>query len=139
VKHEFCPEEEKEQPFHPYFDLVEDSQWLFARLERVGGLSVIFYVRDVVTWTPEKRQRASKHLSLFELDTLYATQAADELLNMKYRLEQLYANGGTGSVRSHLEEAAVSRRNNHINSWQTALYEALSQDEQFCAGDFSQV
>jgi hypothetical protein len=60
-------------------------------------------------------------------------------VNMKYRLVQLRAKGGAEVVRCHLREEALSRQRAHINSWQTALYQALSEDEAFCAGDFSQV
>jgi hypothetical protein len=135
-KHVSCPQDESSQSFHPYFDSTDDAQWLFASIERAGGLSVRFYVQDVPAWTPERRLRAHHHFGLFKLERLYATQAAVELVNMEHRLARLLAVGGPDAVRDHLREEALSRRNAHMNSWQTALYQVLSEDEEFCAGDF---
>jgi len=139
AKSRFCAQNAGEQPFHPYFDDADDSQWLFARLERANGLSVTFYVQDVGAWSPEKRERARNHFRIFRLNALYTTQAAEELVNIRTRLSTLHGVGGKEAVQSHLQEEAVSRRSNHLNSWQTALYAALAQDEQFCEGDFNDI
>jgi hypothetical protein len=139
AKSEACPHDEGTQPFHPYFDPADDGQWLFAQVEHADGLSVGFYVEEIPAWSPERRDRARHHFKLFDLAKLYATQAAVELVNAKYRLERLHAKGGANEVRSHLLEEALSRRQVHVNSWQTALYQALSEDEAFCAGDFAHV
>jgi hypothetical protein len=132
------PLDEASQLFHPYFDPPDDSQWLFAEPERrAGGVSARFYVEAPPNWPPQRSQRAHNHFTLLGLGPLYATQAAEELVNMKYRLAGLFEDGGAAAVRAHLLEEAVSRRSNHTNSWQTALYDGLAQDVGFCSGDFS--
>lgn len=128
-----CPQEENTQPFHPYFDPVGNNQWLFASVERTAGLWVRFYVEDAV----EGHGRAQHHFELFKLGALYKTYAADELVNIRHQLVNLYAAGGTAAVRSHLLGQAESRREAHLNSWQTALYQALASDDRFCSGDFN--
>jgi len=90
-------------------------------------------------WSLEKRERARNHFRIFKLNALYTIQAADELVNIRTRLSKLHTAGGKAAVQSHLQEEALSRRSNHLNSWQTAFYAALAQDEQFCDGDFKDI
>jgi hypothetical protein len=137
AKGEVAAQNEATQPFHPYFDLFDDCQWLHARIVRTNGISIEFYVADIPNWTPQRQDRTRHHFRLFDLGALYATQAAVELVNMKHRLIELHQAAGTNIVRTHLAEEARSRRHVHINSWQTALYEALSSDDPFCAADFN--
>lgn len=137
AKGENFAKNETEQPLHPYFDVFDDYQWLNAKILRTNGISIEFYVADIPNWTPQRQERTRNHFLLFELGALYATQAAVELVNMRHRLTELYMTGGADLVRQHLIEEARSRRNIHINSWQTALYEALSIDNPFCAADFN--
>jgi hypothetical protein len=139
AKLEVRPQDQITQSFHPYFDPVDDTQWLCARVEHSESLSATFYVGETPAWTADRRFRADHHFRLFNLAKFYATQAAVELVNLKERLAKLHANGGAVGVRSHLVEEALSRRQAHVNSWQTALYYALAEDNAFCSGAFANV
>jgi hypothetical protein len=121
------------QPFHPYFDPLGNNQWLFASVERNNGLWVRFYVDDRGEW----HGRAHRHFNLFNLGALYATNAANELVGIRHQLVRLYAEVGSEAVRSDLIDRAHSYREAHLNSWQTALYQALASDDEFCSGDFN--
>lgn len=139
VKRAIVPETEAMQSFHPYFDPADDAQWLFASVRRVGGISAGFHVVDPPEWADQRRLRTRNHFTIFGLEKLYVIHPADELVNMKHRLAKLHAKGGPDAVRIHLAEEAASRQAVNLNSWQGALYQALSDDVGFCSGDFDLV
>jgi hypothetical protein len=139
VKRAKVPNNAVTQSFHPYFDPPDDAQWLFAFVKRAPGISIGFQVIDPPGWSVQRCLRTRNHFTMFGLDTLYSTHAAAELLNIRYRLGQLFNSGGTETVRTHLVEEAVSRQAVQLNSWQSAFYQALSRDEGFCSGEFAHV
>jgi hypothetical protein len=67
---------------------------------------------------------------------LYSTQAAVELVQIYFRLIRLYDVSGSPGVRQYLLEDAESRSNANFNSWQTAMYKAMAEDNWFCDGGF---
>jgi hypothetical protein len=127
------------QTFHPYFDNVEADRWLFANVQIAGGVSLDFFVQPPPPWTLILAARARRHFKLFQLNTLYATQAAQELVNIKGELRSIFDSGGMLEVQYDLQRRAQSCRAAHINSWQTAMYEALSLHDNFCDGGFENI
>ncbi|TRO62490.1 HNH endonuclease [Streptomyces sp. IB201691-2A2] len=128
-----------DETLHPYFDNVEGDEWLRAAVIESAPAAVTFFVDAPQAWDPILRQRMNTHFRVFELAALYACQAADEIFNINFHLTQLYdasAVGGLERVRAHLVEQAESRRNAHVNSWQTATYDALASSSWFCGGGF---
>ncbi|MFY0584339.1 hypothetical protein ACN28S_67540 [Cystobacter fuscus] len=61
------------------------------------------------------------------------------MVNMRHRLMSLYEQAKEPGVRGHLEEEAVSKEVADRNSWQTALYRALSQSFWFCTDGFAKI
>jgi hypothetical protein len=84
-------------------------------------------------------QRLQNHFSTFDLARLYAAEAAEELLNIRYQLNLLHESGGPDDVREHLADEAESRRRGRRNGWRTAAYEAWADSDWFCDGGFSPV
>lgn len=121
-----------EQTLHPYFDNVEDEQWLKALVVEAAPPAVRFFVETPNTWDAVLRQRVQAHFDDFELASLYGTQAAVELTNIAGGLIHLRETCGGDAVRQHLLLQLASRRRAHLNSWQTALYEALANSAWFC-------
>lgn len=121
-----------EQTLHPYFDNVEGEQWLKALVIEAAPPAVQFFVETPSAWDAVLRQRVQTHFDDFELATLYGTQAAVELTNIAGGLIDLKATCGGDAVRQHLLLQLASRRRAHLNSWQTALYEALANSAWFC-------
>lgn len=121
---------------HSYFDNIEDERWLYARVDEVFPAAVDFFVKAPEGWPSGLGQRVSEHFRLFGLRALYAAQAAHVLSEIKLRLINLYADGGAEAVQFYLVEEANSRRGNTLNSWQTALYESLSESAWFCDTGF---
>ncbi|REE61304.1 HNH endonuclease [Streptomyces sp. 3212.3] len=137
LKGNVAPTTEGDEPIHPYFDDVEKDPWLCAGVVRANPPALVFRVSPPTSWAEVTKLRAHKHFSLFQLAPLYASQAAQELSNIRYSLECIFERSGADGVREHLAQEADSRRRAHVNSWQTAMYTALAEDEWFCEGGFA--
>lgn len=135
IKDRYQPSMPKEEIIHPYYDDISNKQYLFALIEQTSPPSISFYIKQSA---PLKiiEQRLEKHFSLFGLNELYASNAAEELSNICFRLGKLYSTGGRQSVIDYLKDEFESRYENNKNSWQTAMYEVLYQNIWFCDGGF---
>jgi len=136
LKRDFLPSTQEELSLHPYYDEVEDDRWLYAEVVEEIPTALTYYVLAPTDWTAIKSARVSNHFYLFELGTLYASNAASELVEMRLSLERLYTNAGAAAVQDHLREQATSCSRAHINSWRTAMFDALADNEWFCSGGF---
>ncbi|MFD0732281.1 HNH endonuclease [Planotetraspora mira] len=133
-----APSASAEETLHPYFDNVENDPWLHAEVIEIAPAAVRFYVSPPPQWNDTLLRRVRLHFKTFNLAALYASQAAQELNNIKYILSQILSKNGPDQVREHLCDQAISRRVANINSWQTATYAALSSSTWFCEGGFEE-
>lgn len=131
-----APANADEVMVHPYFDDIEDEPWLVAEVVQTAPASVQFSVAPPAAWDPTLTARVHHQFDDLHLSTLYASQAAEELLNIRHSLENLFNAGGVGAVTAFLDDATQSRAQAHTNSWQTAMYTALSLSHWFCNGGF---
>lgn len=136
-KFDDIPATEEERILHPYFDNVDDTQWLYARVIEVSPPALKFFVRPPEPWDDVKTARVKHHFKVLELASLYASHAAEELFNLRYSLDCLASTAGVGGVKSHLKRESESRKLIHVNSWQTAMYMALETCDWFCEGGFN--
>lgn len=130
------PGSEVEEVLHPYYDDVEDQLWLKAQLIRTSPVTVNFFVEAPHSWNEILKERVKHHFSAFELNSLYGIEAASELIQIKHQLQDQFDQGGAAYVKDHLQRQARSRQSAFVNSWQTALYTAISNDDWFCNGGF---
>jgi hypothetical protein len=126
----------EEQTFHPYFDDFGAERWLYAEVLEGVPPSLRFFVQPPTTWTKLQAARAQHHFTTFKLARLYGSQAGSELGSIRQLLMQEFVQGGAEGVRVHLTEQAVSREVFNRNSWQTAMYRALSESAWFCSEGF---
>ena len=129
-----CTKEET-QTLHPYFDTVDTVSWLVAEVMEVLPVAIRFYIIPSSCWSKVLAARVNHHFITFQLERSFALNAADELQNIYYSVKKLFDTGGAPCVQSHLKAEAESRRVNHLNSWQTAMYEALASNKWFCSGN----
>lgn len=135
IKDTYQPNVSEEEIIHPYYDDISNKQYLHASVRQETPPSIIFYIN--LSEPPiiiEKRLQ--KHFSLLELNELYTSNAAEELSNISHRLSQLFHTGGKESVIEYLRDEFESRYANNKNSWQTAMYKALNENDWFCDGGF---
>lgn len=135
-----APTTSEEETLHPYFDDVSDYLWLAARVIHTTPAAVVFSVQAPPHWSPTLAKRVELHFQTFGLAKLYAAQASQELGNIRFGLGEIHnadPHNGAAQVRLELLRQAKTRRKAHINSWQTALYQALADSEWFCNGGFA--
>ena len=131
------PSNANEVMLHPYFDDVESQPWLVAEVLQTSPPSIQFSVDAPATWSSVLAARVTHHFESLGLSTLYSSQAADELVNIRQSLLDVLAAGGSAEVAAHLTQAANSRRVARVNSWQTAMYTAIAGSPWFCNGGFA--
>jgi len=131
------PTKSKEETLHPYYDDVESFSWLKMQLITVNPLVVKFYVSCPQEIETLLQQRIQYHFEKFKLNELFVPHAIVEFVCRKKQFENLYQNGGTTALTDFLEESYESIISSYYkNSWQTAFYEGLLNNEEFCNGGF---
>ena len=136
AKHDMQPTNASEQTLHPYFDEADSSVWLFARVVKTEPPALRFLAVPPTEWTHLKQERLIVHFKTFQLSQLYSSYAAEELLNISFRLLKVATGEGSEGVRRYLGESAESFRRISKNSWQVAMYDALGESEWFCSDGF---
>jgi hypothetical protein len=126
-----------EQTLHPYFDNVDDGTWLYAVVEETNPASLRFFPDPPADWSAVKCERVRNHFRTFGLGALYASHSGVELTNIQYGLQRIAERGTAEDIRAELVRRAESAEAAHINSWQTAMYDALAKSDWFCAGGFN--
>jgi len=123
----------EEQLIHPYYDNINKERWLFAEVnyEINNEPTIIFYVDCPSVWDEILKARINHHFDTLSLNSIYSQQAASELSGKKHRLLDLFSKGGEETLKEYLREEAISWEQSNKNSWQTAMYFALAEDERF--------
>ncbi|RKS21770.1 hypothetical protein CLV94_2405 [Flavobacterium endophyticum] len=135
----FYPTSPETETLHPYYDNIENIQWLKATVNRTSPICINFYAERQSDWTDLLFERVKHHIETYGLKSLYSVQAARELSAIKRMLINDYTNGGSEEVRKRLMENAGSRLENNRNLWTTALYLGLANDAWFCEEGFRQI
>ena len=125
-----------DQYLHPYFDAIEDNLWLRAEIVETAPAAARFFVDPHPSWSQLTINRVDNHFRQLGLARLYSSQAAAELVNVRFQVAALFEKGGLASVKLFLEETHASRSQARVNSWQTAFYAALSESDWYCEGGF---
>lgn len=123
------------QTIHPYYDDFDSEQWLFADINQIERV-FYFHAKKPRSWSQTKFLRAKFHLKTFELATLFSLHAVEELNDRLLTLEKILAAGGPQEVMDDFLDTAESCKSNHLNSWKTAMYQALANSPWSCAGGF---
>jgi hypothetical protein len=126
----------EEQTLHPYYDNFEDELWLFAEVMQTNPAALRYYVAPPVDWDSIKAARAKHHLTVFKLADLFGSNAGSELVNIRHGLSGIFEREGAAGVRTYLQRQAETYAAAYLNSWQTAMYQALAASDWFCEGGF---
>lgn len=132
------PSNSEEETLHPYFDNIETEKWLKCELISTNPMIFNYFVFPPSGWNLLLVNRVKNHFDSFKINKLYKTHASEEFENIKLHLEKLYINGKTLLLKEHLLDAYNSRNQIDKNSWQTAFYESLFNNQDFCNGKFTQ-
>jgi hypothetical protein len=115
----------------PYDD-VEAFVWVKARIRESIPVVIDFYVDPPEECPPILAERMKYHFKAFRLATLYASHAAEELASIEYIAKKVHDESGSVELKKYLAETAAGKQSVSLNSWQSALYSCLSENEWFC-------
>jgi hypothetical protein len=130
------PTNSEEETLHPYYDDIENENWLNCELLMIKPIIFNYYVQAPLSWDSLLKNRVENHFSSFNINKLYKIHSAQEFENIKHHLEKLFINGGTSLLKEHLLDSYDSRKLIDKNSWQTVFYGCLLNNISFCNGGF---
>ena len=131
AKSDLQPSRASEQTLHPYFDKTDDDVWLIAKILETEPPALTFLAAPPNEWVDLKRERIIGHFRIFKLGQLYSSHAAEELMNISFRLLRTAEGEGPDGVQRYLTDSAESFRKVSKNSWQVAMYDALRESVWF--------
>ena len=130
------PTTSEEETLHPYYDDIENFDWLEARIITLKPIKFEYFISPPNEWSELLKTRLINHFSAYLLNDLYSIHAVEEFENIKLQITKLYQNLGVNQLKEHIQEGYNSRYSVNKNSWQTAFYHCLYNNEDFCNGNF---
>jgi 5-methylcytosine-specific restriction endonuclease McrA len=130
------PTNSQEETLHPYYDDIEDDNWLKCRLLNIKPIIFEFYISPPINWSHLFQARVNNHFNSFKINELYKSHAAEEYENIKIQIEKLFRQGGANLLKAFLLDCFESRNSINKNSWQTAFYDGILNNINFCNGEF---
>lgn len=125
-----------EQMLHPYA-LPELGRWLQAEVFPGTPVCVTFHAVPDPATCPEVGERVIYEFEKLGLGLLFSIVSGPDLSEMGATLTALFDPGSETLVHAHLLETAHTAFLVDPNSRRGALFEALANDEPYCAGGYS--
>lgn len=110
-------------PLHPYFDDISKERWLAVNV--YSDKSVLYYAACPSAWSDTLKRRVERHLSLYKLQIIYGSNAAQEIDDSIHLWRNLRRSANAVPLKEHLAEIRDSAEANNLNSWKSALYRGL--------------
>ena len=123
-------------PLHPYFDYIDDRCWLKAIVLQGPTAVLLFEIDPDCGLSDPEILRLESQFDKLNLGELYTIEANEELAAIRLSLRRQHEIDGKLLVREYLEDVFVSANAHQLNSWRTAFYRAVHQNEWFCDGGF---
>lgn len=129
-----------EQCLHPYFSdsIFIDEQWIFATVIHSSPAAVTFHIQRPPLWSDINFDRAEHHFREYDLANRFSVQAGSELASLRKELLIDFRTGGANEVQKTLIKKEAASRSLEVNSWKTAMYQALSANPWFIHQGFMQ-
>jgi hypothetical protein len=131
------PTSAEEVGLHPYYDNLGDAIWLHAQVVEREPAAIRFSVLAPIEWDAVLLARVERHFRTLGLAALFASEAAEELVNVRHQLVQTRAANPVDGVRRELRRRADSSNVGRPNGWRAATYRAWCENDWFCAGGFA--
>lgn len=122
------------QTLHPYYDNYTNEQWLYARVLQTSPVSIQFYVNAPASWSQVDRDRVQEHFNSYSLSERFSVEAANTLAYL--RDEFILHNSNSDDIQYELNKKAKTHEHKYKNSWETAMYQALSQSQWYWDGGY---
>ena len=126
------------QSLHPYYDheYFIDEQWLYAEVIQTKPATIRFFVQVPDNWDPISKKRVQSHFRDFKLASRYSIEASNQIACLKDILSRYMESCGLEGVRQYLMIEAEGNYKLHVNSWQTAMSQALANSDWYCGSGF---
>jgi len=122
---------------HPYFDNIDSEKWLFAKLIGEKEMVVEYFVKKPESWSETLFKRVRNHINIYELDLLFSSNAINLLHNHKQAFKNLRnQKNGVSVLKEHILLLYNSFNENNLNSFETALFYALIDNDEFYESNF---
>jgi 5-methylcytosine-specific restriction endonuclease McrA len=124
----------KDTHIHPYFEDVDNEIWLEASFDIDNENDIIFTYKVIRpnSWDDELYERVKNHFKVFKLNKNFTYFASEIVRENKNKLAKLLINSKSkDAVYDDIRESLESSENNGLNSYQTALYQAILEDKRF--------
>lgn len=119
------------QTINPYFDNIENQQWLFARVVKDPIVRIIYYVDPPTNWSATLKSRVQNHFETLAIKSLYASNAASLLTSNRLNFQSLYRDEGETGLCKHLIRTRDSIADKNLNQWDAVCYSALLASKDF--------
>lgn len=137
IKFQYVATNNYNELIHPYFDNIDSEQWLFARLVNSDYPVIEYIITKPDSWSECLFERVKNHFHIYELESLYASNAMTLLNSHRHAFQELRKNtNGTDELNSHIQLLYTSFKTSNLNSWDTALFFAISGNDEFYNGEF---
>ena len=124
------PTSEENQTFHPYFDEIENENWIKANVINTNPITFSYEINPPEEWPDILKKRAFYHFESYKLDELYSNHANEEYRGRKRYFSKLYTNGPEELI-DFLFESYDSYLELGCNSWQAMMYKSLAESDWF--------
>lgn len=127
-----------EQCLHPYYDgshFISD-RWLHATVRKTSPATLDFFINTPSHWLPEWTSRVESHFRDFKLSARYKIESSEELATVREQI-RLNPSWQKEDIRQHLLQLVQVNENTYLNSWKTATYHALSENDWYLEGGYN--
>ncbi len=130
------PEAANRSLLHPYFDVLPNEKWMFARLNIEEGGPVLEYFAQLDTRHGALSDRLSFHFTKLELPRRMKSISAQVLVEMEADIEEHLSNFGEQWISDHFRDQGERVFRRHGNTIEMAAYFAAAQNLNYCAGAY---
>lgn len=123
-KLDFKTSDDDKALLHPYYDNIDNIEWLCAEIIKEGDeITALYFVNKHINERLYKRLQ--NHFLIYKLKKAYAVQAATEIAENRTMWKNKYDQLGGEGLIDILKESLESKEQYMRNTWNTALLRAL--------------
>lgn len=117
-------------PLHPYYDDVDSTEWLHAKLTAINGsIAAEYYVDPHIAQIDHGLfQRLTLHMEMYKLGKAYSIQASTEISENSFMWKMKIQEWGEEEFKQYLQDCLKSKEQSQRNTWNTALLRALIEN-----------
>lgn len=125
------PKSPNDQTLHPYYDSVNNENWIKAKIIQTRPIAFYFYADPPNNWDAKLQNRVKTHFEAFELNKKFSSSANTMYRCLKKKLVDAF-NLNPTLLKDELLSFYNSSLALGINSYQAVMFEALYNDDWFC-------